>query len=181
MRRSILLAGLIAAAGLAAPAMSADTEEFHAVLSGFNEVGALNAQSGAIFTAGRGTLELTLDRSAQTLSYKLEYSGLSAAVLQSHIHFGKVHMAGGIMVFFCSNLGNGPAGTPACPATGGTVTGTLTPFSVVGPVAQHVAFGDWDALVAALESHTAYANVHTSNFPAGEIRGEVRRGDGGDD
>jgi hypothetical protein len=31
--------------------------------------------------------------------------------------------------------------------------------------------------VAALESDTAYANIHTSAFPAGEIRGQIRRGE----
>ena len=39
---------------------------------------------------------------------------------------------GGISVFLCTNLGNGPAGTQACPQEG-TVTGTFTasaPFSV---------------------------------------------------
>jgi hypothetical protein len=34
--------------------------------------------------------------------------------------------------------------------------------------------GDFDALTDALFSNSAYANVHTANFPAGEIRGQVR-------
>lgn len=181
MYRSISAGTLVAALMLTAPAIGAGTEEFHAVLSGFNEVGALNSESGAILSEGRGTLDLTLDRSAQTITFKLQFSNLSAPVTQSHIHFGKVHMAGGVMVFFCSNLGNGPAGTQACPAGGGTVTGTLTGASVIGPALQRVSAGDFDALADALESHTAYVNVHTTNFPAGEIRGEIRRGDRGED
>ena len=79
------------------------------------------------------------------------------------------------MVFFCTNLNNGPAGTQACPAGGGTVSGTWTGASVVGPAAQHVTPGDFNAIVAALTSNTAYANIHTANFPAGEIRGQVKR------
>lgn len=92
------------------------------------------------------------------------------------IHFGKDHVAGGIMVFFCSNLGNGPAGTPLCPDdTGGsvTVTGTLTATDVVGPTTQNVSAGDFDAIVAALSSNTAYGNIHTKKFPSGEIRGQI--------
>jgi len=49
----------------------------------------------------------------------------------------------------CTNLGNGPAGTPACPPAGGTVTGTLTAAtSVVGPAAQNVhTFADFIKIV----------------------------------
>ena len=76
-------------------------------------------------------------------------------------------------MFLCTNLGNGPPGTPGCPAGGGTVSGTITPASVIGPVGQNVTVGDFDALVRALESDTAYGNIHTVKFPAGEIRGQV--------
>jgi CHRD domain len=83
-------------------------------------------------------------------------------------------VAGGVMVFFCSNVG-GPAGVQACPAGSGTVTGTLTAANVIGPAAQNVTAGDFQALVDALESDTAYANIHTKNFGGGEIRGQIHR------
>jgi CHRD domain len=171
-----MLASVLIAASLAPAALASQIESFHATLSGFNETGALNNETGAILSDGSGTLELRLDRAAQTVSFTLTFANLSAPVTQSHIHFGKVHMAGGVMVFFCSNLGNGPAGTQACPANGGTVTGTITAADVVPITGQHVTAGDFDALVDALESHTTYVNVHTTNFPAGEIRGEIRHG-----
>src|SRR5438046_5376541 len=82
------------------------------------------------------------------------------------------------MVFFCTNLGNGPAGTQACPNLGAataTVTGTFTNASVVAIPTQNVTAGEFDALVDALRSNTAYANIHTSAFPAGEIRGQIHR------
>jgi len=150
-------------------------EEFHAVFSGFNEVGGLNAETGAILSDGKATLQLKLDRAQQSLSYKLTYSGLGTTVTQAHIHFGKVHMPGGIMVYFCSNLSNPPPNTQACPASG-TISGVITATNVVGPLSQGVTAGDFQGLVEALESDTAYANIHTTAFPAGEIRGEVRRG-----
>jgi hypothetical protein len=169
--------GALAAAVTFAPLAVAGShvEEFHAVFSGFNEVGALNAQTGAILSEGKATLRLKLDRAQQTLSYTLTYSGLGTAVTQSHIHFGKVHMAGGVMVFFCSNLANPPPNTQACPASG-TISGVISGSNVIGPLSQGVTAGDFQALVDALESDTAYANIHTTGFPAGEIRGEVRRG-----
>ena len=101
----------------------AQAAEFSAHFSGFQEIGGLGAgETGAIFSQGKGTLELDLNKNANALVFKLTYSGLGSGVTQAHVHFGKVHVAGGIIVFFCSNLGNGPSGTPACPQAG-TVTG----------------------------------------------------------
>jgi hypothetical protein len=126
-----------------------------------------------------------LVRQAGRLDYKLSYSGLTSAATQAHIHFGQRHVVGGVMAYFCSNLGNAPAGTPACPQGDGTVSGTITADGVVGPEGQNVTPGDFNALVAALTSKTGYANVHTTKFPAGEIRGEIRgedrRGEKDDD
>jgi hypothetical protein len=152
-------------------------ENFHAVLSGFEEIGALNNETGAIFSGGKGALDLILNDQTKAINYTLTYSGLSAGVLQAHIHLGKRHVPGGVMVFFCSNLGNGPAGTPLCPTASGTVSGMWTPASVQAIAGQNVTAGDFEALVAALRSDTAYGNIHTANFKAGEIRGQIRRPD----
>jgi hypothetical protein len=181
MRWSLLASAALAAACIVAFADRASAEEFSAKFSGFQEVGPLGAgETGAIFSPGKATLEVSLDKTAHTLTYTLTYSSLVAPVTQSHIHFGKIHVAGGIMVFLCSNLSNGPAGTPTCPAGGGTVTGTLTAASVVGPAGQNVTAGNFAAVEAALESDTAYGNIHSQSFPAGEIRGQLRR-EGRDD
>jgi hypothetical protein len=172
----------VVACALVLAAAPARADHFSAKFSGFEEIGGLGAgETGAILSEGKGSLVLDLDRHAQTLTFTLEYSGLSAPVTQSHIHFGKRHVAGGIIVFFCSNLANPPAGTQPCPADGGTVTGTITAANVIGPAAQNVTPGDFDALSDALESDTAYGNIHTTKFPAGEIRGQIRRSHRDDD
>ena len=174
MSRYLFVQSLLAAGAVALSYNWAHAEGFSARYSGFEELGALNAETGAIYSPeGTGTLLLTLDRNAGTITYTLSYSGLSTAVTQSHIHFGKVHVPGGVMVFLCTNLNNGPAGTPLCPAGGGTVTGTLTAADVVGPAGQNIPAGNFDGVVAALVSNTAYGNIHTTKFPAGEIRGQV--------
>jgi hypothetical protein len=181
------LAAVVISAMLGAAAMAAQAgefrqvEEFRAVLSGFGEVGVLGGVTGAISTDGRGTLDLRLDRRAQTLEFKLTYSNMSAPVVMSHIHLGQIHTAGGVMVFFCSSVGTPPAGTQPCPGTGGTVTGTITAANVLALPGQHLSAGDFDALVDALEHDTTYVNVHTSTFPTGEIRGEIRHRDRDDD
>ena len=171
MYRAMLIGMLVAAPALANPG----SEEFRAVLSGFNETGALNAETGAILSQGTGVAELKLDRNTQTISFTLKFQNLSSPVTQSHIHFGKIHVPGGVMVFFCSNLATAPAGTQPCPANGGTVTGTLTAANVLALAGQNVPAGDFDAVADALLSDTAYVNVHTTNFPAGEIRGQLSR------
>jgi CHRD domain len=173
MYRSVLAgATIMAAAALATISSNANAQTFHADLSGFQELGALNAETGAIFSPGTGTLDLKLDQKLQMLTYTLTYSGLTSPVLQAHIHFGQIHVPGGIFLFLCTNLGNGPVGTPACP-TSGTVTGQLTPASVVAVPGQNITAGDFSIVPAALLSDSAYVNVHTNNFKAGEIRGQI--------
>ena len=170
LARSLLV--MVIAVLAAAPA---NAQKFAGTFSGFHELGALNASTGAILTNGTGTIHLVLDTTGQTLTYTMTFSGLTSDVTQSHIHFGRNHNAGGIFVFLCTNLGNGPAGTPACPATGGTVTGTIPPASVLAVPSQNITAGDFNAVISALTNKTAYANIHTMKFPAGEIRAEVRR------
>jgi hypothetical protein len=127
-------------------------------------------------TKGRATFELDLDKNNQTATYKLTYSDLTSTAIMAHIHFGKVHVPGSIMVWLCqTTLAPGPTGTPTCPEPNGTVTGTITASSVQAIATQNVTAGDFDALLAALESNTAYANVHSVNFPTGELRGQVHR------
>jgi hypothetical protein len=188
MRRQKLIeaavvAGVVALWGGAAHADGggANTEEFSARLSGFNELGSLPSATafptGAILTEGNGTLQLDLDKKSHMATYTLTFSGLSSAVTQAHIHFGKVHVAGGIFVWLCQTMAkpSPTAGTPSCPTEGGTVTGTITAAKIIAVPGQNVPAGMFDVLTEALTSNTAYANVHTVNFPAGEIRGQVRK------
>jgi hypothetical protein len=55
------------------------------------------------------------------------------------------------------------------------VTGSWTATNVRAIAGQNVTAGDFDALTDALFSKSAYANVHTANYTAGEIRGQVQR------
>jgi uncharacterized repeat protein (TIGR01451 family) len=185
MRYQMFASAAFAIAAFMLQSTDAKAQNFSTVFSGFEEVGALGAgETGAIFSPGQGTLDLVLNTNTQTLNFTLSYSGFGQVlplqsnkvntVLQSHIHFGKEHVAGGVMVFFCTNLSPpaGPMPQP-CPLNGGTVTGTITVANVIGPTAQNVTVGDFNALVQALSSGTAYGNIHTMGFPSGEIRGQI--------
>jgi hypothetical protein len=53
------------------------------------------------------------------------------------------------------------------------VTGTITPANILGPAGQGIAAGEFDEFIAAMRAGVTYANVHTAQFPGGEIRGQI--------
>ncbi|HEY9376556.1 MAG TPA: CHRD domain-containing protein [Jiangellaceae bacterium] len=124
-------------------------------------------------TTGTGTFRARIDSSSQEITYRLTYSALEGNVLQAHIHLGGRHQSGGISVFLCTNLGNGPAGTQLCPAAPATVTGTISPVDVIGPAGQGITAQQFDELVSAIRAGVTYVNVHSSVYPGGEIRAQL--------
>ena len=135
-------------------------------LSGFQE-------NPPKLTDGQGTLTLRLHD--KSIDYTLTYSGLTSPVLFAHIHFAQKPLNGPVVVFLC-----GGGGKPVCPASG-TVTGTITAGDVFGLTDQNVTAGDFSGLVRIVRSGDAYANVHTTKFPAGEIRGQLPATSASDD
>ena len=144
----------------------------HGGLSGYQEA------PSTISTTGGGTFTAKIANDGQSFDWTLSYEALEGAVQQAHIHFGARGLANGIAVFLCTNLGNGPAGTQPCPAPPATISGTARPADVIGPVAQGIEPAAFDEVIAALRAGVAYANVHTTKWPSGEIRGQL---DGGGD
>ena len=127
----------------------------------------------AVSTPGGGEFRAHLDEANQEITWELSYANLEAPVLQAHIHFGSPAQAGGISVFLCTNLGNGPIGTQACPAAPATISGTIRPNDVVGPAAQGIDPGQFAEVVAAIRADLTYVNVHSVKYPAGEIRAQL--------
>jgi hypothetical protein len=172
-RKMIRLGVAVVAAGsiVTAPVLAAigdddDLETVRTRLSGFNE------DPLALSTTGNGRFRAEIDEQAQTISWKLSYADLEGTVTQAHLHLGGKAQSGGISVFLCSNLGDRPAGTQACPGSG-TITGTISPVDVTGPAAQGISAGQFDELLAAVEHGVVYANVHSTLYPGGEIRGQL--------
>ena len=54
------------------------------------------------------------------------------------------------------------------------IEGTITEQNVVGPNGQLVAPGELEEVLAAMSAGVAYANVHSTLVPGGEIRGQIR-------
>ena len=183
MAAAIMFAGTAAAQTRTVDDSRKRHDKFSARLSGFNEVifdAAAPALRGAISTPAKGRFTAILDDFTNTIQYELSYEGLRAAVTQGHIHFGQRHTVGGIVVWLCQTTGTqAPEAvrsvTPLCPSEG-TVTGTITPAQVLAQAAQGFTAGDFDELVRAIRNRAAYANVHTTMFPAGEIRGHIEDG-----
>jgi hypothetical protein len=82
---------------------------------------------------GSGDFKARISKDGTSVTYTETYQDLSSMVLQSHIHFGRPAITGGILLFLCVNL-TPPAGVPtpqACPAFPATITGTLTEADVI--------------------------------------------------
>ena len=135
---------------------------FRASLNGSNEV-------PAISTTARGDFRAQLT-APDTLSFRLRYSGLAGPdTLAAHIHFGQHDVNGGVSAFLC-----GGSTKPACPSGSGEVTGTIVPADVIGPTGQGILVGEFAELLRAIRRGDAYVNVHTTPFPNGEIRGQIK-------
>ncbi|HEY3259771.1 MAG TPA: CHRD domain-containing protein [Pseudonocardiaceae bacterium] len=168
--RVLAAAGLVIVATAGSMAMaSGDTSEGALLvrLSGYQE------DPNALSTTGVGDFRARIDEVQQVIEYELSYSDLEATVTQAHIHLGGRAQNGGISVFLCSNLGNGPVGTQACPPAPATITGTLRPGDVIGPAGQGISAGEFAELLAAIRSGTTYVNVHSTKYPGGEIRAQL--------
>jgi hypothetical protein len=172
MKKLSIVSALLLA--FAAPAAQADgSNKLKVRLVGFNEVPSVS--SPAV-----GEFEARIHKSPVgdiTIEWELAYSGgFNGTVTQSHIHFGQRHVNGGISIFLCSNLGNGPAGTQPCPAGPARISGEATAAQVIGPTAQAIGPGEIEEIVAAIRSGAAYVNIHTTAFPGGEVRGQFHHG-----
>lgn len=178
MRRTMLVCAMsLAAAGLLASAY-AMADGSRGKGHGHIKVQLRGAEEAPlVITDGSGTLELDIDDAAQSIAYELRYEDLEGAVTQAHIHIGQRDVSGGIAMWLCQVGNNAPASvqaiTPACPAPGDTVSGTLTSANVIGPAAQGVPAGAFADVLRAIRAGKAYANVHTQVSPSGEIRGQI--------
>jgi hypothetical protein len=154
--------GVVLVGGSLAFAKNGDKGNARATLSSYQEVPTLS-------TAATGSFRATVD--GTSIRYTLRYQGFETPVQVAHIHLGARATNGGVSAFLC-----GGGGKPACPATGGTVEGVIVAADVVGPAAQSVAAGGFAELIRAMRAGVTYANVHSSAFPSGEIRGQIRLG-----
>ena len=128
-------------------------------LTGKEEVPArdTNAQGQAIFR---------INEDGSAISYKINVANIEN-VTQSHIHLAAAGSNGGIVAWLY------PPAPPLQLIPGrsqGTLgEGEITAASLVGALAGH----PLSELITAMQNGGAYVNVHTTQFPPGEIRGQI--------
>jgi len=140
--------------------------QFQANLSGYQEIPTLS-------TASSGDVTVKLSADQKTLTVTLTFSKLEGVAQAAGLFFGAQATTGNIVAHICG------APKPACPATAdGTVTTTIVAADVVAVTGQGIAAGDLAALIRAIENGVVYANVLSSKYAFGEIRGQLSRGFG---
>jgi hypothetical protein len=154
MHRATAIAAVLAAATLFGACDSEpDLTYFDAVLSPENEVPP--RASGA-----SGAARLSFD--GTTVTFIVLASNLGNYT-QGHIHSGAAGVNGPVRVFLLQfqnpALSIGPAGPIA--------EGSFTAADMVGGFS-------FDTLIEEMRAGTAYVNFHSTTYPGGEIRGQVR-------
>jgi hypothetical protein len=158
--RDLTVTGVVLAAGVVACGDDDDDgaeppTSFIATLSGTNEV-------PPVTTEASGTAEITINNGQ--IEYTITVTGVENAV-QAHIHTGREGENGPVRLNLC---GVGPPDPPV-PCTSGTgVLASGTNGTTVGTPAI-----TFEQLVEAIQLDSAYVNVHTTQNPAGEIRGQL--------
>ena len=152
MRRLAMLITVVALVSGTTVALAQGFKKISEFLIGYQEV-------PSVSTTGNGTFNARISNDESRIDWELSYSDLEGAVQQSHIHFGNKGVNGGITVFLCTNLGNGPAGTQPCPAPPATISGTIVAADVSPNIpatalarTQGLNTGEIDELIAALDA-----------------------------
>lgn len=150
----VLVVALFAAVG----SVAADSERnFRTHLSG---------EEAGVETLGQGQAIFQVSKDGDSIYYKLIVSNIEN-VTMAHIHLAPPGQDGPPVVWLY------PSAPPPqlIPGRfqGVLAEGVITQANLVGPLAGQ----PFSALIEAIENGNTYVNVHTSQYPAGEIRGQI--------
>src|SRR5215207_848072 len=168
MKKTITLIGLVVTMLTLSAVAKADQLAFITTLTGAQEVPP-NA------SAGIGSGLVTLDTVTNLLTVNVAFAGLVSPTIASHIHCCTPPGANAIVATAVPTFPGFPLGV-----TTGTylMTFDLTLASTYNPafITAHggTVAGAQAAFIAGLTSGQTYLNIHTSQFPGGEIRGQLQ-------
>lgn len=146
------LSVLLAACGAA----RADFEAT-AALSGLNE------RPTPHNVPGTGFADIFFHAAADTITYSVTFSDLTAPATVAHIHVGPITGTGPIVLPFTNQ------GPPS--ATSGSFSGTLTNADIINQATSGLT--DISQIAAQIQAGNGYVNIHDVPFPGGEIRGQL--------
>ena len=164
---TVIVLAVATALMLLVPAAYAIPVTFVGHLTGVNEV-------PPVPSSATGLATVVLDAAAQTLQINATFSGLTSNTNAAHIHC-------------CAPLGTNAGVATTVPAFPGFPLGvtsgsfTSAVFDLTQPTIYNPAFVTLQggltqaeaALIAGILNGTTYLNIHTVNFPGGEIRGQL--------
>jgi hypothetical protein len=156
---ALLAIGLIVgAASIGCDKPAEDVSLFQADLSGAGE-------NPPRATGATGTVGLYVD--GNTVNYTIEVHGITS-ITGAHIHSGAAGSNGSIRIGLFPAPGTNflPAGTSTPGVDGILIQGSFNSSQVTGVT--------YEELLNQMRAGTAYANVHTTQYPGGEIRAQVR-------
>lgn len=164
---SILRIATMAAALLGASAAQTSPVTFSTVLNGANELPA-NA------SAASGLATVDFDLLAHTLRIRIDFSDLSGTSVAAHIHCctAQPHTGNVGVATATPTFPGFPAGVSAGSYDGLFDSRMADTYSLAFLTTNGgTAAGAEAALFAGLRAQEAYVNIHSTAFPAGEIRG----------
>ncbi|WLR43005.1 CHRD domain-containing protein [Bacillus carboniphilus] len=129
---------------------------FVAKLTGLSEI-------PPVFTDAFGCTRFAVNRNETALSYILKVNDFNNLIF-AHIHQGGLEENGPVVAFLLNTV------SPTISVKEGTVQGTLTAESLVGPLEGQ----PLSALLELMRTGQAYVNVHSQQNLSGEIRGQIR-------
>jgi hypothetical protein len=132
---------------------------FRAHLSGDQEVPPADTRA-----TGQAVFQLSKDGTA--LSYRLIVANIQN-VTMAHIHLAPAGVNGPVVVWLYPSAP--PPQLIPGRSSGVLATGVITEDDLVGPLAG----ADFSELIDAIKEGDTYVNVHTSQFPGGEVRGQI--------
>ena len=154
MRRFFLaLAGLFVLA--TATQAQAQTVNFTAALHGGNEV-------PGVLTGAVGTGTVSVNLATQVVTYRIDVYNMPVGTTASHFHVGAPGVAGPVVVNFTVAAGI---------SNDFSISGTASATDLIARGAQGI--NSWEDFLQALMLGNVYMNVHSTNNPGGEIRGQV--------
>jgi hypothetical protein len=173
MRRLVMSVAVIALVSATSIVLAQGFKKISELLTGYEEV-------PSVSTTATGQFNARISNDGTRIDWELSYADLEGAIQQSHIHFGQAGVNGGISVFLCTNLGNGPAGIQPCPAPPATISGTILAADVSPNIpataaarTQGINTGEIEELIKAMRAGSTYVNVHSTTWPGGEIRSQI--------